>query len=173
MAHDHDDGAGFAYGEGEYGLTPAGAGHEHTDANVWVIVKFMLWLAAAAIIIHIGMGLIFGLFVETREETDPLYPLAAGQAQRVPAEPRLQGIPVNDIYRFRLQEQQVLEGYGWISRDGGRVQIPIEEAMRLTVERGLPARAAQPEEAQQQPGATPGLLPADSSAGRTMERRRQ
>jgi hypothetical protein len=50
------------------------------------------------------------------------------------------------------------------------VQIPIEEAMRLTVEKGLPARAQQQEN---QPAQAVDLVPADSSSGRTLERRRQ
>lgn len=180
MAHHHDDGVGYAYGEGEYGLTPKGAGHEHTDANVWVIVKFGLWLAIAAIIVHVGMFFAFALFVEQREEANPQFPLAVGQAQRLPAQPRLQPIPVNEIYQFRLQEERVLQSYGWIDRNGGRVQLPISEAMRLVVERE--SAAAPPAAASAEPsraGAPPatqdglGMMPADSSAGRTMERRRQ
>jgi len=48
------------------------------------------------------------------------------------------------------------------------VHIPIEEAMRLTVERGLPVQAADPAQS-----ATLGMMPADSSSGRTLEKRRQ
>jgi topoisomerase IA-like protein len=32
----------------------------------------------------------------------------------------------------------VLESYGWVDKDKGVVRIPIEEAMRLIAERGLP-----------------------------------
>jgi hypothetical protein len=197
MAHHDDGGVGHAYGDGEYGLTPAGAGHEHTDANVWIIVKFMLWLAVAAIIIHIGMGFVFALFVAQREEAVAVYPLATGQP-RLPAGARLQTIPVNEITVFRRQEEQVLNSYGWIDRAQGRVQIPIDAAMRLVVERGLPVRAAQPEAAPEAaaagpaaqgaatadpaaqggaeaPGApavqAPGAMPSDASAGRVLERR--
>jgi hypothetical protein len=48
------------------------------------------------------------------------------------------------------------------------VHIPIDEAIRLTLERGLPARTPDG-------GATvtPGMMPTDSSAGRQLERRRQ
>ena len=38
------------------------------------------------------------------------------------------------------EEERVLEGYGWVNKEAGIVRIPIEEAMRLTVERGLPSR---------------------------------
>ena len=55
-----------------------------------------------------------------------------------------------------------------MNREAGIVHIPIEDAMRLTIERGVLQSSAPTEPAQ-----TPGLMPSDSSAGRTMERRRQ
>ena len=74
----------------------------------------------------------------------------------------------NELYTFRKDEGAHLESYGWESKAAGTVHIPIEEAMKLTVERGLPVQAvdaAQP--------STLGMMPADSSAGRTLEKRRQ
>ena len=155
----------------EYAVTPPGAGYEHTDAGVGIIIKFGLWLVISAIVIHIGMWLAFALLVQWKEGTDPEFPLAQGQERRLPAGPRLQTIPANEAYQFRLHEEDVLHNYRWIDREGGRAQIPIDEAMRLTVERGLPSRV-QPSDQTARPS-TPGLLPADSSSGRTMERRRQ
>lgn len=188
MAHDHDDwGSTFVSPDPEYAYTPAGAGYEHTDANIWVIVKFGLWLLVSALIIHVGVGLMFGLFVEQRQvEGEPQYPLAATTGLRLPAEPRLQRFPEVEGYEFRLQEAAALETYGWVDRNAGTVRIPIEEAMRRVVEQGLPFRAV----AQQPEGAAagaaagadvappavsmePDLIPSDSSSGRTMERRRQ
>ena len=155
-----------ASAEDEYLVTPPDSGHEHSDTNVWVIVKFGLWLAISAIVISGAMGLLFGLFVKQSEETTPEFPLAVGQERRLPVSPRLQQFPVNEFYEFRQQEDAILKNYGWVNKDTGVVRMPITEAMRLAVERGLPARA-------QQQTQTLGLMPADSSAGRTMERRRQ
>ena len=168
--------SGHASAEDEYLVTPPGSGHEHTDASVWIIVKFGLWLAISAIVIHIGLGFLYGLFVKQSEESTPQFPLAVGQQQRLPAAPRLQQFPENEFYDFRLREEAVLKNYGWVSKEAGVVRIPIDEAMRRAVASGLPARSQQPPD-QAQPGTTaplaPGLMPADSSSGRTMERRRQ
>lgn len=208
MAHQHHDphqpaGAAGVVGHGsaddEYSVTPPGAGYEHTDASVGIIVKFGLWLAVSAIVIHVGLWFTFELMVQWRETAVAEYPLAEGQAPRRPSGATLQAIPANDIYLFRRQEENVLQNYRWIDREAGRVQIPIAEAMRLTVDRGLPARAQQPADAAADPAAAqpadatqtepaaqsgapasalpalppPGFLPADSSSGRTLERRRQ
>jgi hypothetical protein len=152
----------------EYAFTPVGAGYEHTDANIWVIVKFALWLVVSALVIHGGLWLMFELLVKQREATvEAAYPLAGTPTEtRLPSGARLQAKPANEIYEFRLKEDAILNNYGWVDRNAGTVRIPIEEAMRLTVERGLPSRAADAAD-------TPGLMPADSSSGRTAVRRRQ
>ena len=179
-----------ASAEDEYLFQPPGAAHEHSDANVWIIVKFGLWLAISAVVISAGMGLLFGLFVKQSEETNPQFPLAVGQEERLPAGPRLQQFPANEFVDFRQHEEAILKNYGWVNKESGVVRMPITDAMRLTVERGLPARApasaAAPVSASANATAdkpagkpadthetTPGMMPADSSAGRTMERRRQ
>lgn len=152
----------------QYRETPPGAGYEHTDAGTWTILKFLLWLAGSAVLIHAGLALLFNLFVEQRvEHQAPKYPLAVGEGPRVPPEPRLQRFPREDIMNFRIGEDAALHQYGWVDRNAGIVRIPIQEAMRLTVERGLPAR---PLDAAQD--AAYDTIPADSSAGRTVERRR-
>ena len=165
-----------ASAEDEYLFQPPSAAHEHSDANVWIIIKFGLWLAISAIVVSGAMGLLFGVFVTQSEETTAEFPLAVGQEQRLPAAPRLQQFPPTEMYEFRKHENEVLEKYGWVNKETGVVRLPIEEAMKLTVERGLPARAplaTSGDPAAAQPASQqPGLLPADSSSGRTMERRR-
>ena len=165
--------------EDEYLVQPPEAEHEHSDADVWTVVKFGLWLAISAIVISAGMGLLFGLFVKQSEETNPQFPLAVGQEERLPAAPRLQQFPANEFADFRQHEEAILKNYGWVNKEAGVVRMPIADAMRLAVERGLPARAQQPASAEATAGKpsdtqiAPGMMPADSSAGRTMERRRQ
>lgn len=170
MAQAHHDVAGHHSADDEYLETPPGSTYEHTDAHVWIIVKFLMWLLVSAVIIHVGLGLFYQMLIERSKQVgEPEYPLATSTIERLPPSPRLQQFPRNERYEFQLGEQELLETYGWMNKNAGVVHIPIEEAMRLAVERGLPSRAAAPG----QPAETPGLMPADSSAGRTMERRRQ
>jgi hypothetical protein len=155
----------------EYLETPAGSEYEHTDANVWIIVKFLVWLVISAVVIHFGLGLMYGFLIEQSKETgDRRYPMAApADERRLPATPRLQQFPQNERYVFRQGEEELLNHYGWMNKNAGTVHIPIADAMRLLVERGLPARAQDPA----LPVETPGMMPSDSSSGRVMERRRQ
>ena len=168
MAHDSHS---HASADDEYLNTTDGSGHEHTDANVWMIVQFALWLFVSAVLVHIGMFFMFRLFADQREAKAPAeFPLAAGQEHRLPAGPRLQRFPANEIYEFRSGENDRLNSYGWVDRKAGTVHIPITDAMRLTLERGLPARL---QTAPPEGDVAPGMMPQDSSSGRTLERRRQ
>ena len=67
------------------------------------------------------------------------FPLAVEQQNRMPPEPRLQTNPREDLRVMREREEAILNSYG-LDRDTGAVRIPIQEAMKLTVQRGLPAR---------------------------------
>ena len=169
MAHQEAGGHTHRTADDEYVATP-GSSYEHTDANVWAIVKFGVWLLVTALVVHVGMGLMYSTLIERSVDTaEERYPLASGADAKLPPEPRLQQFPRNEIDEFRLAERAETRTYGWVDKDAGVVRIPIAEAMRLTVERGLPVRAADPE----QPAPTPGMMASDASAGRVMERRRQ
>jgi hypothetical protein len=154
----------------EYAFTPEGSSYEHTDANVWVIAKFGLWLGVTAIVVHLGIWVMWNTMVGRAKETqEQRYPLAVSSDAKLPPEPRLQQFPRNEAYSFRVKEQERLHSYGYINKEAGVVHIPIEEAMKLTIERGLPSRTEDPT----QPAATPGQMASDASSGRVMERRRQ
>jgi len=172
MAHDVHAHAAHETADDQYLNTTEGSGHEHTDANVWMIVQFAIWLVVSAVVVHFLMWGMFRVFVNTREATTaPEFPLAVGQEHRLPAGPRLQRFPANEAFQFRTGEREYLNSYGWIDRNAGTVHIPIADAMRMTLDRGLPARAQTPPEAAQD--VPPGMIPQDSSSGRTLERRRQ
>ena len=123
--------------------------HETTDANIRGVFVFAVGLIVAAVFIHFAVWILFRVLADQNvRRTAPEYPLAATQEKRVPPEPRLQPSPPDwrtpreDLHDFRLQEDGILNTYGWVDKNTGAVRIPIGEAMKLTVQRGLPARPA-------------------------------
>ncbi|MCL6624193.1 MAG: hypothetical protein K6T17_06190 [Fimbriimonadales bacterium] len=62
-----------------------------------------------------------------------------------PAVPRpaLQANPQMDIVELRRVEEGRLSSYGWVDKERGIVYVPIERAMELLTEKGLPARKTQ------------------------------
>jgi hypothetical protein len=112
--------------------------HEETDVNVRAILGFSAVLFTAAVVVHVIIWLLFLRF-EQREArpVQAAYPLGASQGAQVPPEPRLQINPREDLRTLRDEEDRMLRSYSWVDRNAGIVRIPIEEAMRLTIERGL------------------------------------
>ena len=55
-----------------------------------------------------------------------------------PPSPRLQIDPAADLAAVRQAETARLSGYGWVQHTQGTVHIPIDRALALTLERGLP-----------------------------------
>ena len=156
----------------QYLHTPPGSTYEHTDAHVGPMIKFALWLAISAAVVHVGLAGMYWLLIrESTERVDTQrYPLAVKGPPRLPAEPRLQQFPRNEFYDFRMKEDAALHSYGWVDKNAGTVHIPIEDAMRLMLERGAlttrPVDASKPQEPVD-------MFPSDSSSGRMLEKRRQ
>ena len=119
----------------------AGVHHETSDVDTRVLLRFVGGLLTAAVVIPAVVGLLFIYLAKREARPAPVeFPLAAGTQDRVPPQPRLQTNPRDDLQNFREQEDTVLTSYGWVDRNAGIVRIPIEEAMKLTVQRGLPTR---------------------------------
>ena len=97
----------------------------------------------SAVIIHVGLGFVYAaVHRAVAKETGSRVSAGGGAGRAAAPAPRLQQFPANEIYQFRPTRTRCSNGYGWMNEEAGIVHIPIEEAMRLTVERGLPSRAA-------------------------------
>jgi hypothetical protein len=146
----------------EYGPTPEGAEHEHTDIDPTLATKFAVWLTVAMLL---SAGIVYGAFwFFERQEADAardaqVFPLAAGQVKE-PQGPRLQTQPFKDVYTLRQAERDDLTTYGWVDQSAGIVRVPIEDAMQLATEKGIVVSTPQIPSGSSQ-------VVQDSSAGRT------
>jgi hypothetical protein len=90
------------------------------------------------VIVHLASLLLFGFFARTAPTgVDPApqpTPGIIGVGQG------LQINPPEDYQRLRTTQQAMIEGYAWIDRQQGRLRIPIERAMELIAEQGLPVQ---------------------------------
>ena len=124
---------------------PKGSGlieHEASDVDIRPVLGFLAGLAIASVFISFLVWLLFGYFAdrEARAVT-PDYPLAAQEENRLPPEPRLQTQPREDLRELRASEDGILTTYGWVDKNQGVVRIPIDQAMKMIAERGLPSRS--------------------------------
>ncbi|MEM9290908.1 MAG: hypothetical protein AAGD01_04445 [Acidobacteriota bacterium] len=82
----------------------------------------------------------YDVFIPALEANDPEpLPIAAANERRLPPTPRLQEFPpTDDIEAFHEWEDRRLESYAVLSEEEETFQIPVERAIELLVERGLP-----------------------------------
>ena len=113
--------------------------HEESDVNVRAILGFGAGLLALGLVVHVFLFWLQGFYAsQTRRAETIVYPMAAGRQDQLPPEPRLQDNPQQDLRELRAAQTSALAGYEWVDKDAGVVRIPIDEAMRIVVERGLP-----------------------------------
>lgn len=139
-AHQHDAHPHHVHPHGE--LVNEDVHHEETDINVRAILWFVAILSGITVTIQAAMfGMFKGLnWYETRNQAY-VTPLAreAAQATDFP-EPRLQTTPWTDLRTFRAEQQNYVNGYGWVDEKLGVARIPIAKAKELLLQRGLPVR---------------------------------
>jgi hypothetical protein len=115
--------------------------HEESDVNVGAILRYGVALLAVAVVAHVFLWWLLGTYERQHERAETqVYPMAAGQQDRLPPSPRFQDNPQQELRDLRATQEALLEGYGWVNKEAGVARIPIEDAMKIVVERGLPVR---------------------------------
>ena len=136
--------------------------------DIGAIYKFGIGLAVITIAAHILMYWMWLSLTASVDASNPprVYPLGAEtQETRRPPEPRLQDGVSSDnggrllsheevpgrslgvreaLKALRDEEDQVLSSYHWVDRNNQIVRVPVADAMKLTLQRGLASRAQTP-----------------------------
>jgi nitrate reductase NapE component len=123
----------------------AEVGHELSDLSPRRISFFAIGLAALVIIaLLVCYGLLVWMIKAEARRAEPPNQFAVLPEPMV--QPRLAVEPGRALKAMRRQEQTRLKGFGWVDQEKGIVHIPIERAMDMLVEKGLPARQSKPPE---------------------------
>jgi hypothetical protein len=128
---------------------------ERRDIGISGVLWFLVGLALAGVVItFVVTG--FYHYLETRNEAEqaPVSPLVTNAPQdtrhlstnykdylkqNFPS-PQLEIDERTQLDQIRLKEEKTLATYGWVDQKAGVVRIPIERAMDLIAQRGLPTR---------------------------------
>jgi hypothetical protein len=140
--------------------------YEHRDVSFKALTKFAIGLIITTIF---SAGLVLGIFqyLLHREGGVPASRVEspAQDARQLPPEPRLEETPATDLQEMRAAEDQVLHNYRWLDQSNGIVRLPIDRAMDLIAQRGLPAR----KESGPQSAAAAVTVPTASGLGPSMQ----
>lgn len=145
--------------------------YERQDLGAKNILLFFAILLIVGVIIHFVIYGVYGamekVVARMDVEPNPLKPAEAppqaGVLQNTPMvrlgkfpEPRLQSDDVTDMRTFRWKEAQILAPRQPWQDQTGAIHIPIDQAMKQIVQKGLPSR---------QPGAAGATAAWQSNAG--------
>lgn len=104
---------------------------------------------------------------ESMAADPPRSPIAEANERQLPPEPRLQGAPGSafpeqsgapelELEQVRAAEDRLLNEYGWIDPEDGLARIPVDRALAIVAERGLPERPVLPTAEEAAPPAAAG-----------------
>jgi hypothetical protein len=110
--------------------------HESTDVSPAYIGLFALGLILMIVLVLLVLDWTMRRFEAVAERSDPVASPVAGD--QTPPEPRLQADPAADLARLRREEDRKLTSYAWANRKEGKVRLPIDRAIDILAERGLP-----------------------------------
>jgi hypothetical protein len=115
-------------------------GYERSDAQMKYINAILLGVGVLTLM-GLAVSWAFVKFEDRARAGQPaqLSPLADTLPQQ-PPEPRLQPQPSRDYRQYKAAQDAVLNSYEIIDEKAGVARIPIERAMELIAERGLPVR---------------------------------
>lgn len=126
--------------------------YDRSDLSARGIIGFLIGLALTIFFIHLVMWGFLRYFSRDQLAPPPrsaaiitpaaeTSPTGVSPLQRFPA-PQLQPDPTADLNKFRGAVEEQLNTYGWVDQKGGMVRIPVERAIDIVAQQGLPVRPA-------------------------------
>ena len=155
--------------------------HESSDVNVRAILAFAVGLVVISVVIAVLMAWMFD-FMEGRAAAgdtaiSPLARPATQMPTTTTGSPSFGNAPGPQLLvdepaalrKLREMEDERLQTYGWIDEKAGTAHMPIAEAKKLLLQRGLPMQA---EGASDPSLGTRRPATGESSGGRTLVRKK-
>jgi hypothetical protein len=113
--------------------SPNGTGHELREVSVRFIVVSLFALLIGT---FFACLLVIGIFQYFHSQYIP--PQASQTPPALPPEPRVEDKPYLQLQNLRTLEDHVLDSYAWIDQSQGTVRIPVNRAIDMIMQKGLP-----------------------------------
>ena len=125
-------------------------GYEYTEVSVGRLFAFAAGVVALVLFGVLVSAAAFHFFVTHQSMGPPASPFE--DERQMPPAPRLQTQAPLDLKHYRDNQAKILDGYGWVDPKAGIVRVPIDRAMDLLLQKGLPVRSSSPQEGESQLG---------------------
>lgn len=154
---------------GDVSRASVSIGHELDGIHFRPIVIFVI-----GVMLLTGLALVVVTVLQMAAGGGSLFPLRLPEGgvvaravtpndQAIPENALARAIPVLEIAEIRAMENELLNNYAYVDRQAGTVRIPIDRAIELLAQRGLPTRP------NAQPFVVQPVRPSDSNSGRSLE----
>jgi hypothetical protein len=121
---------------------PSHRNHERKDVDVVSLFTIVLILFVSTALILLMVAIMVRYFnLKEPGRTAGQANVPATHVEEFP-QPRLEVKPGANLAELRAAEESDLNSYGWVDRNTRTVRIPIDRAMQLILERGLPEAGA-------------------------------
>src|SRR5262249_35443789 len=143
-------------------------GYERSDADAGGSYRAGIAILAAMVLTAIGLVPVYRLLArhETKSQPPPAEVVKTDMSEPAQSFPKLVTSEPQALAEFRAQEAALLTSYGWVEKDKGLARIPIEEAMRIVGEHGLPKFPPAPGGPASASAASPASKPAAAEPGK-------
>jgi len=112
-----------------------GEGHETKEVSVPFVFASLSALIIGAFLASLLAVGIFQFFKNTYHPDQA----AAASQQVIPPAPRIDPRPSEEIQSIRSREDHILNSYAVIDKQQGIVRVPIDRAIDMLVQKGLPS----------------------------------
>ena len=121
-------------------------GYERTDVDAGGSYRAGIAILAAMVLTALLLVPFYRLLArhETKAQPPPAEVVKTDVSEPAQSFPRLVTSEPMALAAFRAQEAALLQSYGWVEKDKGLARIPIDDAMRIVAEHGLPRFAPAP-----------------------------
>lgn len=132
----------------------ADAGFEREDLRSKSVIGFFVGLVLVCVLVAFLLRGLYGILdAHARAHQPPLGPLTPAtsadtrdlskaevrtEIKQAFPDPRLEEDERGELKKILRDQEQELNSYGWVDEKAGVARIPIERAMQLVTERGLP-----------------------------------
>jgi hypothetical protein len=113
--------------------------HELSDLSPKNIALFGITLAVTLVGVLLITYALFRHFYNV-ELSSQIAPSPLSYTPEPTPEPHLLVNPGQSLKTMRAAEEAILNSYEWVDREQGLVRVPINRAIEILAERGLPAR---------------------------------
>ncbi|MCZ7593259.1 MAG: hypothetical protein M5U15_14475 [Kiritimatiellae bacterium] len=119
---------------------PSGKNFDDSDIKFGQVMMFLIYSAIFLAVLFVGLRMMYKTYLASRDQAEVSAPSFVHDSRVIPPEPRLLTDEPAAWAEELARQKSNIDHYGWMDQKAEIVRIPVERAIDLIAEQGLPAR---------------------------------